>query len=573
MQKRKVVFVKDQEELVIPTGLGPGELKTSTMRNHGFNAPYRTEARIPTGNVRTVAIPRHEVGTTTQTSGYIPLPPPSLPPPSLSSIPTGAPFTSNQASNAHLFLNTIRVPDPIPKKSEDINTSPPPGSNAHLFLQAPQPLLPSIVPITTQEKVVSEVKAVVIPKEKEEVAAPERKGSSLVEMPKRSKPRSYLGIQMPSKAAPVAAEVKQPTEEKITKAESPPIDPSTVVILPQISDLDRMTDAQFQEFFASLKLKPKSQKLRECFQSIALSYMKGVYLQIGNIRCEVIEVEFFYYPDPYVGLNSFFPNGFDDQLLTTRHFYLHREYNHQTGYATVSTGDKRGLYITLGNPSCPGAMLIRSLRRLDVQKADSPKTTSGLVELQKRIDRSDIVESSQTVIDFILDTLDFSVDDLDAYFTTTAVQKGFQTRTLPLDAVQDDLTAKICFRTAPNSNTEIKIYSAPRLHLGLRVPAFDPSLVYIQISQPFRYVSAPADLQEGKTLLALQAQLDLVPDETIKSELKVSGESLGRWKGMFLKGQTMCLDRFLSQDHSNLEDIKNQIYAFGFFSQFVDVLP
>jgi hypothetical protein len=576
MQKRKVVFAKGNEDLIIPASLVPGELRDpSDMHTYGgkYRGPtaplsYQTSWGAPP--VPIVIAPRREPAR----SGYIPIPPPTLSQPP-------RPALHPHISNSNLFLSTVPSASLTGPGDQQ-------NSNANVFLTAmgaARPPASSPLPAQTSNPSPPQ-QTIALPPEKPTPAGTEIKVEAVPkERPKRTKPRSALGIQLPTKSVAVVPQApgqakpivpdgdNSSSSQETSKAESPPIDPATVVVLPQISDLDKLTDAEFQALLAAQNQKSKSQMLRECFQNIATSYMKDVQLQIGSVMCTIVEVEFFYYPDPYVGLDSFFPMGFDEQLLSNHHLYLHHEYNRQTGQIIISKGEKRGLYVTIGSAQSPGAMLIRSIRRLDVQKETPPKPIhAALVELCDRSNNSDIVEGPQHVLDFIVQGLELTIDDLSSYFMQIAAQKGLQSRTLPLDVVCGDPTAKIRFVSSPNPNQDFKMYSGPRLRLNLGLPVTDPYSLVVQIGQPFRYVAAPGDLQTGKAMIALQAQLDSVPDDTIKADLKISGESLGRWRGLFLKGQTMGLERLLSNENSNHDDLKTQIYRFGFFSQFIESL-
>jgi hypothetical protein len=190
-----------------------------------------------------------------------------------------------------------------------------------------------------------------------------------------------------------------------------------------------------------------------------------------------------------------------------------------------------------------------------------------------------IIEGQSAVLDFICETLGKKVDELATLFREASVRNGLMTETIPIDLSSRDSSIPIGLikrsasveETCDGNRQTNRIYAAPRLGLNLQrmVNSLKSDAYIMYFARPFRFSPCPGYLRDGKVLYALQAQIEEIPDGRIKEDLRINGDLLGRWKGIYLKGELMALDRFLTKDHSNLKDLTNMIYAFGYFRQFI----
>ncbi len=426
--------------------------------------------------------------------------------------------------------------------------------------------------------------------------------------------------QMSSAAVPRSKSVEEKRKEDLEKEEidrqkeiekqEERVAVENMIILPPVVAYDQISEKELNDYLASAKSeKPESTYTKQLnlYKATVDAFFFHKLLIIGNNVCRIAELEVYKTPDPYI------PHDF--QLLTSSKFYFHRR--RADKYAVIanpnslkitkngeySKGSKRGLYITMGSNTSGGAMLIRSIyicgkiidgkvvfnnSRNNILKPDD----KGKEELHG--EENVFVEDPGNVVKYILTNLKHKgIDGLVLSLKAEASKYGYvysndspidiNLKCLPLHILDYDfLTVEPKISTA--------IYNGPRV--GLSLEKFQRSVLdrtntqesysaaqytlnqamyYLMI--PYRFTCMPAELKQYKHYFAMEAKRQFIPDAKITTDFKLDGELLAKWMRFFNKGSDMTLDSFLTPDYLKLDANNNviiQLYAFGFFSKFID---
>jgi hypothetical protein len=364
---------------------------------------------------------------------------------------------------------------------------------------------------------------------------------------KQSKTKTF-GIELPNKNKSIqtsnSLKNKSPQISSDEYTSEPEI-PKNLVTLPTINQFERMTKLEIDNLLKAQETKSDSQLVREHYTELAKNYLNRMILHIGGEKYELIEIEFYQFPDPYCGLDSFFPNGYDHWTTCYHHFYLHRIYDRKHETTKLSKGDKRGLYITIGNLKFPGVVLIRSICKGE-----------------------EIIEGPNQVLDFILNKLSMNIKQFDLYLRSESNKKLGVVEILSLDLACK--SPKSLIYTSHIQDTDKKIYGSPRLGLN---PLNYKEIFNIACkwhSRVLRFSTKPALLKHGLVLFAIQAMIDEIPHGNIKKELNIMDGLLGTWRNIYLKAEYLSPEEVLLKYISNQKGGTSQIKLFSVFVKCMD---
>ena len=323
-----------------------------------------------------------------------------------------------------------------------------------------------------------------------------------------------------------------------------------------ITDIRAMDQSEVDKLALLINTKSQNQLVNESLETTALIMFKKLFMIRGD-KCSIIEVEFYFGDDPY--------HTFDPKLNQSHRFYFRQrlaEINddpsriHPDG-AVFCTDSNRGLCISMGAVDFQCAILIRSIL-----------TPNG------------VIEGADRVVDFIMAKFQVnSVDQLNQVLIERLLvnnQKAIAEGKQPIElshgllpsyhggielAVLDADTAECPYHGE-------RIYRGPRVGLNLSKEVEYYGKYSMFVVKPYRFTYRGDLLKVAKHGLALTARLAEIPDLTIQKELKVPGESIGRWSTYFMQGETAAIDILMQPENANMDDVKKQCTAYGFFSRF-----
>jgi len=371
-------------------------------------------------------------------------------------------------------------------------------------------------------------------------------------------PLGTPGFGLPS--APVAT----PTQGQATSTNDlRPLTPEELknhmVYLPSLgllSDVSKTDQSTIDKLAESINIRSQNDRILEGQTTTACMFFKKVLIVKDQI-CSVVEVEFYMGDDPYIHP--------DLQIQQSFKFYFRRRLAEhgddpsriQPDGTIFTTGPKRGLFIAMGGDSFNCAVLIRSIL-----------TPQG------------VVEGSGEVIDYIMKTFKVStIEDVNitlakelVTYNTKAKEGGGPMLTLSrgLFPVEYPFLGLALYDVAERDwpYRGQKIYCGPRVGLDLTEETEYYGKFSMYFMKPWRFTYRGDLLRNAKHFFALTARLREVPDFTIQEDLKVSGELVGRWSSYFTRGETASIDMLMQPGNLNVDDVKKQCLAYGFFSRF-----
>lgn len=320
-----------------------------------------------------------------------------------------------------------------------------------------------------------------------------------------------------------------------------------------LSDVSCTNQIDIDEMAKTLLAKTQNEKVYDEQLIQAQGIFKKAF-NVGRLSCSIIELEFYFGEDPYL---------FSDyQLFQPFRFYFRRRAPKdddppekiQPNGSVFVHGKKRGLCVTMGTEQFQSYILIRSIM-----------TPAG------------VVEGAAAVLDFVVENMGVkTVEDLnrglirmlEIHNASNPAQRVELSRDLvpcylsALGLALVDVEAKDC----PYQGE--RIYHGPRVGLTLKNETEYYGKYSMYVMKPYRFTYRGGLLKIAKHYFALTARLHEVPDFTIQEDLKVSGELVGRWSSYFTRGETASVDILMQPGNLNLDDVKKQCTAYGFFSRF-----
>lgn len=267
------------------------------------------------------------------------------------------------------------------------------------------------------------------------------------------------------------------------------------------------------------QMKSITQKTIEYFLTGAkFMFFQKSLLIAGNL-CRIAEVEFYRTPDPFI-------HGDIDQQMSSNCFYFHKN------GGTYKNGTFKGLDITMGDGQVYASMLIRSIM-----------TPDGFIE------------GPCNVVDYILKKNNKTkIEDL-----ITAISPP----SLPISTYfQNNFLMLI-----PANHTEMKVYNGPRVGLSLKKEKEIFGLRSHYVMKEFRFTCFPKMIKKDRNMLAVAARFKGIPDNVIIEDFALQPSLLGKWVTQFIKGKSLYIEYFLTEDNRKLDKANIQLQAYGFFSQ------
>lgn len=112
------------------------------------------------------------------------------------------------------------------------------------------------------------------------------------------------------------------------------------------------------------------------------------------------------------------------------------------------------------------------------------------------------------------------------------------------------------------------VYNGPRVGLNLCQETILYGSYCMFVMKPYRYTFCPGELKSAKHTLAVAARVNGVPDTIINRDFKLQAEMLGRWLGLFGRGESCYLEMFMDGKAKKLLDSSQQLLAYGFLNRF-----
>lgn len=389
--------------------------------------------------------------------------------------------------------------------------------------------------------------------------------SSSVNKKNNSNPFSALKTTSGQKLSGIEIAKEKPSE--------PAVDPSHVATIPKIYDYSRLLELE--------QTKTPLDLLKESYLESVKLYLLDYVLFVGTISCKIIEVEIYKYPDPFISLMPCgrFPSGWDPEFFTYDHFYFARKFNKKKNQIAILNNSNGFFGITMGEPNSPGIMIVRSIKLLN-QKEESKKVKSSSfgIEVSSKRSFTGVIEGPDEVLNFFEKTLNLTVKDLECQFREEAKKQNPNGDTISWKSVENNEAFPLRLVKQSKEENQLsdifncpKIYPSPRISIDMHKIfkcVLDPAQIVGSIF-PCRFSTCPGDLKQGKYLFATQAEVDGVPDGKIKRDMNLDGDILGRWRGMYLKGETLSREFFLKEKENDHKETQYHLHGLGFLRKYL----